>query len=211
MQRAPRSESRVYLRDVHIFPVLGRRRIGAVTAEDVQRFLADFRAKPKANGERRSETSVLGTYKAVARVMGYAYKHRLISFNPCVAVRKPKADTPELRAAGKFFTTGWNGFDAAVALSGGPYMIESSTRNDTTVLVRNEKWWANPAGPAKITVTAVTDSVRHPIKALAAQLRGPRTEGAMAPEIELSGQRPADYPWARHVAEAPGDEKTDVA
>lgn len=61
-----------------------------VSAADVQAWLADPRAKPKANGQPRSETSVLGTYKAVAKAFSYAYKHRLIPFNPCIAVVKPE-------------------------------------------------------------------------------------------------------------------------
>jgi hopanoid biosynthesis associated radical SAM protein HpnH len=47
--------------------------------------------------------------------------------------------------------------------------------------------------------TAVTDSVRHPLKALGVSLRGVRTEGPMAPEIPLSKQRPAQYVFSRHV------------
>jgi hopanoid biosynthesis associated radical SAM protein HpnH len=50
--------------------------------------------------------------------------------------------------------------------------------------------------------TAVMDTVRHPLKAAAAALRGVRTEGDMAPEIPLDRQRPAEYVLARHVAEA---------
>ncbi len=50
--------------------------------------------------------------------------------------------------------------------------------------------------------TAVADSVRHPLKALRAGLKGPRTEGPMAPEIPLEGQRPAEHPYAKHVADA---------
>ena len=61
----------------------------------------------------------------------------------------PKVDTPQLRAAGTFFTTGWTGFDPAVALSGGPYRIESSTRNDTTVLVRNDQVVGQPGRPGQ--------------------------------------------------------------
>jgi hopanoid biosynthesis associated radical SAM protein HpnH len=49
--------------------------------------------------------------------------------------------------------------------------------------------------------TAVTDAVRHPLKALAVSLRGVRTEGPMAPEISLSKQRPAQYVFSRHVEE----------
>ena len=50
--------------------------------------------------------------------------------------------------------------------------------------------------------TAVVDSVRHPLKAAAEALRGVRTEGEMAPEIPLDGQRPAEYVFSRHVEEA---------
>jgi hopanoid biosynthesis associated radical SAM protein HpnH len=47
--------------------------------------------------------------------------------------------------------------------------------------------------------TAVQDAVRHPLKALAVSLRGVRTDGAMAPEIPLDRQRPAQYVFSRHV------------
>ena len=50
--------------------------------------------------------------------------------------------------------------------------------------------------------TAVVDAVRKPWKTLLAALRGPRTEGAMAPEISLAGQRPAEYVFSRHVQHA---------
>ena len=50
--------------------------------------------------------------------------------------------------------------------------------------------------------TAVVDSVRHPLKAALASLRGVRTTGEMAPEIPLDGQRPAEYVFSRHVDEA---------
>jgi len=47
--------------------------------------------------------------------------------------------------------------------------------------------------------TAVRDAVRHPLRALAVGLSGVRTEGAMAPEIALSHQRPAQYVFSQHV------------
>ena len=49
--------------------------------------------------------------------------------------------------------------------------------------------------------TAVVDAVRHPLKVLRVAMRGPRTEGPMAPEIPLDGQRPAEYVFSRHVQE----------
>jgi len=47
--------------------------------------------------------------------------------------------------------------------------------------------------------SAVQDAVRHPVRALAVGLRGVRTEGAMAREIPLAHQRPAQYVFSRHV------------
>jgi hopanoid biosynthesis associated radical SAM protein HpnH len=49
--------------------------------------------------------------------------------------------------------------------------------------------------------TAVMDAVKSPIKTAMVALRGPRIEGPMAPEIDLSKQRPADYVFSRHVQE----------
>ncbi len=41
--------------------------------------------------------------------------------------------------------------------------------------------------------TAVNDTVARPWRALTVALRGPRTDGPMAPEIPLDGQRPAEF------------------
>jgi hopanoid biosynthesis associated radical SAM protein HpnH len=50
--------------------------------------------------------------------------------------------------------------------------------------------------------TAVTDSVRNPLKLAKLALKGIRTEGDMAPEISLHRQRPAKYVFSGHVEEA---------
>jgi hopanoid biosynthesis associated radical SAM protein HpnH len=50
--------------------------------------------------------------------------------------------------------------------------------------------------------TAVAEIVKKPWKALAVELRGPRTEGPMVEDISLANQRPAEYVHARHVEEA---------
>jgi len=47
--------------------------------------------------------------------------------------------------------------------------------------------------------TAVQDTFKHPIKALVSTMKGIKTEGDMAPEIPLDGQRPAQYVFSRHV------------
>ena len=50
--------------------------------------------------------------------------------------------------------------------------------------------------------TAVNDAVRRPLKLLGASLRGIVTSGAMAPEIALERQRPAQHVFSRHVEDA---------
>ncbi|HVY35639.1 MAG TPA: adenosyl-hopene transferase HpnH, partial [Caulobacteraceae bacterium] len=47
--------------------------------------------------------------------------------------------------------------------------------------------------------TAVADSVKNPLKMLAVSLRGPKTSGAMAKDIPLDNQRPADFVFSTHV------------
>jgi hopanoid biosynthesis associated radical SAM protein HpnH len=47
--------------------------------------------------------------------------------------------------------------------------------------------------------TSVEDTFKHPLKALGVSLRGVATEGEMAPDISLDGQRPAQYVFSRHV------------
>lgn len=81
----------------HAYPAFGNRRISTIKSAELDAFNAMMRAKPKDDGQLRAETSVKGTYKAVRAVFSYAYKHRLIPFNPCIAVAVPKADTKEAR------------------------------------------------------------------------------------------------------------------
>jgi hypothetical protein len=47
--------------------------------------------------------------------------------------------------------------------------------------------------------SAVVDSVKHPLKALAVTMRGVRTDGPMAKDIPLDKQRPAEFVFSRHV------------
>ena len=47
--------------------------------------------------------------------------------------------------------------------------------------------------------SAVQDAVAHPLKAMAVALRGPKTDGAMVPEIRLDRQRPSQYVFSQHV------------
>lgn len=47
--------------------------------------------------------------------------------------------------------------------------------------------------------TAAIDAVSHPLKALGLALRGIRTEGPMAPDLDLSKARPAEYVFEKNV------------
>ncbi|WP_158915998.1 adenosyl-hopene transferase HpnH [Caulobacter sp. S45] len=47
--------------------------------------------------------------------------------------------------------------------------------------------------------TATTDAVKNPLKMLGLAMKGIKTEGAMAPEIDLSNQRRANYVFSEQV------------
>jgi hopanoid biosynthesis associated radical SAM protein HpnH len=47
--------------------------------------------------------------------------------------------------------------------------------------------------------TAVTETVKNPLKSWAVELFGVKTDGAFAPEISLDKQRPADFVFSTHV------------
>jgi len=47
--------------------------------------------------------------------------------------------------------------------------------------------------------SAAEDALSHPLKMLLVALRGPKTEGPFAPELDVSKQRPAEYVFSAHV------------
>jgi len=47
--------------------------------------------------------------------------------------------------------------------------------------------------------TSVADTIRRPWKLARVLLRGPKTEGPLAPDISLANQRPAEFVFSRHV------------
>jgi len=53
--------------------------------------------------------------------------------------------------------------------------------------------------------TAVTDTIRSPLKALRVSMRGVTVTGEMAPDIPLDKQRKAEYVFSRHVEQAMED------
>jgi hypothetical protein len=59
--------------------------------------------------------------------------------------------------------------------------------------------------------TAALDALARPLKAMRVALRGVRTEGPMAPEIDLSKQRPAQYIFAEQVQKKLSEIRRDEA
>jgi peptide/nickel transport system substrate-binding protein len=98
-------------------------------------------------------------------------------------------DTPEARKAADFYTHGWNTIDPSLDLSAGPYLVQSATRNQRAVLVRNPRWWGNPGGPAEIIATAVTDSQAQVQQLLnkEVQVIAPQADSAVAEQVRAGG------------------------
>jgi peptide/nickel transport system substrate-binding protein len=63
----------------------------------------------------------------------------------------------EVKKAAEFYTKGWVGFKPELAPSAGPFKIQSASEEEV-VLVRNDKWWAEKAGPSKITIKVNNDA-----------------------------------------------------
>jgi len=59
--------------------------------------------------------------------------------------------------------------------------------------------------------TAATAALQNPLKAIWVAMRGIRTSGPMAPEIDLSRQRPAQYIFAEQVEKKLSDIRREEA
>ncbi len=68
------------------------------------------------------------------------------------------AESAELTKLADMFNKGWQGWDPSVALSGAWYKIANYTPDQGIVLVRNEKFWGEPAKIATLTLKTVTDA-----------------------------------------------------
>ncbi|MFF2348082.1 tyrosine-type recombinase/integrase [Pseudarthrobacter sp. NPDC058119] len=75
---------------VHAYPAFGSRRISTITSQDIEKWVADLRATPTPGGKKRSEGSVRGSFLRVQKIFTYAVQHRLISFSPMTALKKPR-------------------------------------------------------------------------------------------------------------------------
>jgi peptide/nickel transport system substrate-binding protein len=84
---------------------------------------------------------------------------------------------------------GFAGLNLANDLSANPYIIQSADGKADTVLVRNPKWWGNPAGPAKIDVRTNRDdqSAYQQLQNKEIQIAGGQPDAGVAQEVKASG------------------------
>jgi peptide/nickel transport system substrate-binding protein len=84
---------------------------------------------------------------------------------------------------------GFAGLSLATSLSAGPFMIQSADGKSDTVLVRNPKWWGNPAGPAKLDVRTNRDdqSAYQQLQNKEIQVAGGQPNAQVAQEVKASG------------------------
>ena len=106
-------------------------------------------------------------------------------------------DSPTMDTLADFFDGGANndhgfgGIDLKNDLSAGPFMIKSADGNTETVLVRNPKWWGNPAGPAELDIKTNTDSqsAYQQLQNKEIQVVGSQPDAQVAQEVKsASGQ-----------------------
>jgi peptide/nickel transport system substrate-binding protein len=60
------------------------------------------------------------------------------------------------------FNNGFQTFGPSVQVSGGPYTIQSYTKGEDLVEVRNPKWWGTPGKLSKIVYRFITDDSQQP-------------------------------------------------
>ena len=65
--------------------------------------------------------------------------------------------------------------------------------------VGNYEKCANCMVHSGFEATAVTDMIKHPIKAAMVAIRGVRTSGEMAPDVDLTHARKAEFVFSKHV------------
>jgi peptide/nickel transport system substrate-binding protein len=81
----------------------------------------------------------------------------------------------------------FTGFDPAFALSAGPYLLQSHS-DEQSVLVRNDKWWGEPAGPESLTLVTNADG-QSQVQALQnqeVQVIAPQPDAALAQQLRAA-------------------------
>ncbi|HWC83378.1 MAG TPA: ABC transporter family substrate-binding protein [Pseudonocardiaceae bacterium] len=117
-------------------------------------------------------------------------------FDALSPVNPNAADTATLMKVATFWSGGPNGdqpgfigLNPQFNLSDGPYMIKSADGKTETVLVRNPKWWGNPAGPSELDVRTNTDdqSAYQQLQNKEIQVAAGQPDAQVAQEANASG------------------------
>jgi peptide/nickel transport system substrate-binding protein len=84
---------------------------------------------------------------------------------------------------------GFAGINLTNDVSAGPYIIQSANGKSDTILVRNPKWWGNPAGPARVDLRTNTDdqSAYQQLQNKEVQVVGGQAQVQVAQEVKASG------------------------
>jgi peptide/nickel transport system substrate-binding protein len=108
---------------------------------------------------------------------------------PNVVGAVQSGDTVALNKLAQFWNTGWNLKSGSVDLkllpSSGPYRIESFSDSDGLVLVRNEKWWGDPARTPRIVVWPKNADLKQKIGANGIEVVD--IGAGSVPDLSLSG------------------------
>ena len=98
-----------------------------------------------------------------------------------IAADDSSADAQEFAANYiKLFTA----FNADADVSAGPFLLKSRT-DEQSVLVRNDKWWGNPAGPESVTIVTNADgqSEVQSLQNQEVQVISPQPDAALASQL----------------------------
>jgi peptide/nickel transport system substrate-binding protein len=84
---------------------------------------------------------------------------------------------------------GFGDLDLANDLSAGPFMLKSFDAKTTSTLVRNPKWWGNPAGPATLVLRVNTDdeSAYQQLQNKEIQIAAGQPNAQVAQQVRASG------------------------
>ncbi|MDQ4093154.1 MAG: ABC transporter substrate-binding protein [Actinomycetota bacterium] len=127
---------------------------------------ATTRGHERATAECRDGNTFVETYQSPYADWRRNYIHNAIlpahilereTGIPDITALTPQSAPADLKKAGDFWNNMWTGFNATTMPGSGPYRIGSATPGEQTVLVRNELWVGNPAGPERIVLTSVAD------------------------------------------------------
>ena len=86
---------------------------------------------------------------------------------------------------------GFGFLNLANDLSAGPFMLKSFDSKTDSVLVRNPKWWGNPAGPSTLDIRVNTDdeSAYQQLQNKEIQIAAGQPNGQVAQQVRASGGR----------------------